>query len=157
VAQVNGNPPATVTIGSGNPVTVTIRANQYLDLSHSVVITLAPGVTATGVQTTTGSATIVGGAVVWSGFVLQAGDQATATVTLASTTTIVGTGAPSIQGVTITAIDQSGMTVNYSAPGGGPTVDTLPAACGGASTQSSSACGGTRRFTPVAELTRRPL
>jgi hypothetical protein len=146
-----------VTISNTNPVTVTVHANQYLDLTHSIVITLAPGVTATGVQTTTGSTTIVGGAVIWNGFALQAGGEATATISLASSTTIVGTGAPAIQGVTITALDQNSTPLNFTAPGGGPTVDTLPAACGGSSAQTGSSCGGTRRFTPVAGLTRRLL
>lgn len=162
--SATSQPPATVTISTGNPVTVTIRANQYLDLTHSVVISLPPGVTATGAQVPVGTVTIVGGAVIWNGFVLEAGDEASATIDLTQTSgnTIVGVGTPAIQGVTITAIDQGGTPITFQAQGGGPSTDQLPIACSGTTGQTAPNCSGgvndpRPEFTPELSLPRRSL
>jgi hypothetical protein len=127
--------PATVTISNTNPVVITIHANQFLDLTHSVSIDVAPGVEVTGVQVTTGIATIQGNAVVWNGFTLNAGDDATATVSLATTPGAAQSapGTPSIQSISLSALDANGQPVTQSVSAGGPPVDSLtPSSLAGA-------------------------
>lgn len=150
-------PPATVTISGQNPVQLTIRANQFLDVTHSIEINLAPGVQATGVQVSTGSATIQGSQIVWNGFTLNAGDQASATINLAVTggTTLTASGTPAIQNVLIQALDVSGNPVLEQAPGGGPTTDQLPITCTDTSGQPVPNCTGSSILPAAAFATRR--
>jgi hypothetical protein len=116
-----------VTISNSNPVVITIHANQFLDLTHSVTINIAPGTTVTQVQVSTGMATIQGDEVVWNGFTLNAGDEASATVSLAVTPgqTLSAPGTPSISSISVSALDANGQPVTQSVPAGGPPVDSL--------------------------------
>jgi len=115
-----------------------------LDLTHSVIINLDPSLQATTVSVSTGSASIQGNQVVWNGFTMNAGDEATATVSLVVTggTTLMASGGPSIQSVTINALDQSGHPVVPVSASGGPAIAQLATACVSASGQVVVACNG---------------
>jgi len=143
-AQPAGTPAATVAISGQNPVQITVHANQFLDFTHSVIINLDPSLQASSVSVSTGSATIQGNQVVWNGFTMNAGDDATATVSLVVTggTTLMASGGPSIQSVTLDALDQSGHQVVQVNAGGGPPIGQLLTACVNASGQLVVACSG---------------
>lgn len=138
---------ATVTISSGNPAVITVVANQYLDFTHSIDVTLAPGVQAGSVQVSTGTTSIQGSEVIWNGFTMNAGDTATMTISLSVSTgaTLTSPSAPSIQTVTLTALDSSANTVMIQQPGGGPTVGDLSSSCAPASGVVLG-CGGAGDF-----------
>jgi hypothetical protein len=140
----------TVTISNQNPVKVSLHANEYLDLTHSVIFNLDPAVQASSVQVSTGSATIQGSQVVWNGFTMNAGDDASATVNLVVTggsTTLMAAGGPSIQSVTIEALDQSGNAVVQFNPGGGPVTGQLTTACSNPSGKTLVTCSGSGVFS----------
>jgi len=141
--------PVTITISTQNPVKIGLHANQYLDLTHSVTFNLDPSVQATSVQVSTGSATIQGNQVVWSGFTMNAGDDASATVNLVVTggTALMASGGPSIQSVTVEALDQSGNQVVQFNPGGGPVTAILTTACSNPTGQAVVACTGSGVFS----------
>lgn len=138
---------ATVTISGQNPAKIGVHANQYLDLRHSVVIKLDPGVEATGGQASIGSVTVDGDRVVWNGFTMNAGDDASATLNLVAVGPMVASGSPSIQSVSIEALDQSGNPVVLFEPGGGPTVGQLVVACAAAGGQVAVDCKGSGSFS----------
>jgi len=148
--------PVTITISNQNPVKIGLHANQYLDLTHSVIFNLDPAVQATSVQVSTGSGTIQGNQVVWSGFTMNAGDDASATVNLVVTggTALMASGGASIQSVTVEALDQSGNQVVQFNPGGGPVTTTLTTVCSNPAGQAVVACMGSGVFsTPQFSVT----
>jgi hypothetical protein len=150
-------PPVWLTIDSkGTSAVVTIgnATKVPLDFTGTVVLTLAPGVSANQVLVSTGSTVIEGNQIVWSGFSLSSGQIVPSIVQLATNGS--GSSAPagtaSIAGVSIDAKDtQSGTSVTEQAAGGGPAVSALgPAPSATTATRAAAAVPpGREAVTPL--------
>jgi hypothetical protein len=141
--------PASISISGQNPVIVTIRANQPLNILHSVVIDVGPNTQATGVQVSAGTATIVGSQVIWNGFSLDTGQEASATVSLAATggMALTGNGPPVIQSISMEALDLAGNPVILQSDSSGIVVSTTAPSCTTGGGQSLIACVGASEYT----------
>jgi hypothetical protein len=139
---------ANISITGQNPFTVTIHANQTLNIQHSVVIDVGPNTQTTGVQVSTGTATIEGSQVVWNGFSLDTGQEASATVSLAATAdaALSGIGPPTIQSVSLQALDLAGNPVILYSDNGG-TLASVPAPTCANNGQSVITCVGAAEYT----------
>jgi hypothetical protein len=102
-----GQPPVGVTVSqTGNNLTIGIAINTLdsLDLSHTVDITLDPGVDASGATATVGTTAVPGSEVQWNIASLDSGQTASISISLA-TTTGQGTGSV-VQSITVAGSDQ---------------------------------------------------
>jgi hypothetical protein len=140
--------PASIAISGQNPFTVTIHANQPLNILHSVVIDVGPNTQATGVQVTTGTATIEGSQVIWNGFSLDTGEEASVTVSLTATAdaALSGVGPPAIQSISLQALDLAGNPVVLYSDGSGNLAPVSAATCPNTS-QAVLACVGSTEYT----------
>lgn len=147
--QPNGQLPANITVSGQNPITVTIHANQPLNILHSVVIDVGPNNQATGVQVSTGTATIEGSQVIWNGFSLDTGQEASVTVSLAATAgnALTANGPPAIQSISMEALDLAGNPVILQSDTTGELVSIPASTCSTGGGQSLIACVGASEYS----------
>jgi hypothetical protein len=140
--------PASIAISGQNPYTVTIHANQPLNILHSVVIDVGPNTVTTGVQVSTGTATIEGSQVIWNGFSLDTGQEASVTVSLTATAdaALSGMGPPTIQSISLQALDLAGNPVVLYSDGNG-NLTPIPASTCSNSSQAVMECIGSSELT----------
>jgi hypothetical protein len=127
---------------------VTIHANQPLNVLHSVIIDVGPNTQATGVQVTTGTATIEGSQVIWNGFSLDTGQEASVTVSLVASAdaALSGMGPPTIQSISLQALDLAGNPVILYSDGSG-NLSPVPNSTCSSNGQSIVSCVGASEYS----------